>query len=196
VPRPKQRTPELRSRLLSVALELLAREGAAGFTTRSIAREADTSPPAVYELFGDKGGLVREVFFEGFRLLGEELRGVGTSADPLADLLAVLEAYRRFIREHTVLAEVMFSRPFTDFEPGAGEIEASSSVRRLIVARVDRCIDEGLLGGEATDVAHVLVALTQGLAAAEAARRLGTSEESVERRWALAMRAVTDGLHP
>ena len=30
---------------------------------------AQTSTPAVYELFGDKAGLVREVFFEGFRLL-------------------------------------------------------------------------------------------------------------------------------
>ena len=69
MPRAKQRTPELRDRVLLHAVDLLARDGVAGFTARRIAREAATSIPAVYELFGDKAGLLREVFFEGFRLL-------------------------------------------------------------------------------------------------------------------------------
>jgi AcrR family transcriptional regulator len=69
MPRPKQRTGALRDRVLAVAVETLARDGIAGFTTRSVARGANTSTPAVYELFGDKAGLVRGVFFEGFRLL-------------------------------------------------------------------------------------------------------------------------------
>jgi hypothetical protein len=34
-----------------------------------------TSVPAVYELFGDKAGLVREIFFEGFRRLGAQCSG-------------------------------------------------------------------------------------------------------------------------
>jgi hypothetical protein len=66
----------------------------------------------------------------------------------------------------------------------------------FIVERVRRCIDAGVLLGEETDVAHVLVALTQGLAAAENARRLGGSAESVDRRWRLAVGAVLDGLDP
>ena len=58
-------------------------DGIAGFTTRRVAQEAETSTPAVYELFGDKAGLVREVFFEGFRLLRrrfDELDGHRRSA--------------------------------------------------------------------------------------------------------------------
>ena len=35
---------------------------------------AATSTPAVYELFGDKAGLVRELFFEGFRMLAAPSR--------------------------------------------------------------------------------------------------------------------------
>src|ERR1700722_6284803 len=69
MPRPKQRTPELRDRVLSAALELLSSVGVAGFTARSVARAAQTSTPAVYELFGDKRGLVRELYFAGFRTL-------------------------------------------------------------------------------------------------------------------------------
>jgi hypothetical protein len=42
----------------------------------------------------------------------------------------------------------------------------------------------------------MLVALTQGLAGAELAARLGSSRASVNRRWALGLRAVLDGLRP
>ncbi|HEY6779473.1 MAG TPA: TetR/AcrR family transcriptional regulator [Thermoleophilaceae bacterium] len=194
MPRAKQRTPELRDRVLAVAIALLARDGAVGFTTRAVAREAETSPPAVYELFGDKGGLVRAMFFEGFRRLRARLDSVPQSDDPRADLVQLIANYRDFVREHPVLSEVMFSRPFTDFDPGPTERDASGSVRLLIVERVRRCVDAGIVSGDETDIAHALVALTQGLAAAENARRLGTSRESVDRRWALAVNGLLDGL--
>jgi AcrR family transcriptional regulator len=196
MPRPKQRTPELRDHVLAVALALLARDGVGGFTARGLAREADTSTPAVYELFGDKAGLVREVFFAGFRLLAERLAELAESEDPRADLLALSDSYRRFINENPVLAEVMFSHPFSDFEPSADEREAGASVRRFVLARVRRCVEAGLLRGDETDIAHVLVALVQGLALAENARRLGRRRASVDRRWTLALTGLLDGLGP
>jgi AcrR family transcriptional regulator len=194
VPRAKQRTRELRDHVLQVAVAMLAIEGVAGFTTRRVAQEAATSTPAVYELFGDKAGLVREVFFEGFRLLLRRFDRIGVSDDPRADLVRVVRVFRTFVRENPVLAEVMFSRPFADFDPGPAEITAGSAVRELIVARVRRTIDAGILRGDPTDVAHVLVALAQGLAAQEAAGWLGTSKASIDRRWDLAVDAVLDGL--
>ncbi|HEY3829757.1 MAG TPA: TetR/AcrR family transcriptional regulator [Solirubrobacteraceae bacterium] len=194
MPRPKQRTPELHDRVLSVAVELLARDGVAGFTTRSVAREAETSTPAVYELFGDKAGLVREVFFQGFRLLRRQLQELADSPDPREDLLRIVAIYRGFVRENPTLAQVMFSRPFSDFDPSRSEEQASGSVRSFIVEHVRRCTDVGLLHGEATDIAHVLVALAQGLVAAENSGRLGTTQESIDRRWELAVNAVLDGL--
>src|ERR1700738_4669284 len=86
MPRAKQRTPELRDRLLDVAIATLSEEGIARVTTRRVAERAGTSVPAVYELFDDKAGLVRAMFFEGFRLLGAELAKVPVTADPVADL--------------------------------------------------------------------------------------------------------------
>jgi AcrR family transcriptional regulator len=193
MPRTKQRTPELRARLLESAVDLLAREGSAGFTTRRIARDADTSPPAVYELFGDRRGLIREVFFEGFRLLGSQLAALQQSTDPRTDLIAMTATYRDFVRRNPELAQVMFSRPFTDFSPGGAEIRKSSSVREQIVAAVRRCIEAGLLAGDEVDIAHAIVALTQGLAAAETSRRLGTTKASIDRRWAVSINALLDG---
>jgi AcrR family transcriptional regulator len=194
VPRAKQRTPELRERVLASALELLARDGVGAFTTRGLAREADTSTPAVYELFGDRAGLVREVFFAGFRLLRDRLASLEESEDSLADLLALSNGYRAFVRENAVLAEVMFSRPFSDFDPSEAERGAGAYVRELIVARVRRCVQDGVLAGDELDIAHVLVALMQGLALADNAHRLGRSRRAVERRWDLAIHALLDGL--
>lgn len=194
MPRVKQRTAALRDHVLQVAVDLLARSGVAGFTTRKVARGAATSTPAVYELFGDRAGLVRGVFFEGFRLLHRYLERSGASGDPRRDVLALVAMYRRFLRDQPVLSHVMFSRPFADFDPGPSERAAGAAVRELIVARVQRCIDAGVFGGDATDAAHVLVALTQGLAAAELAGRLGTSRASVNRRWTLGVTALLDGL--
>jgi AcrR family transcriptional regulator len=194
VPRAKQRTPQMREQLLAVAAEVLAREGVAGFTTRGVASAASTSPPAIYELFGDRGGLLREVFFEGFRRLCVELERVESTDDALVDLRALADCYRGFVRHNPMLAQLMFSKPFSDFDPSADELRAGASVRRLIVAKVRRCIDAGLLRGDATDIAHVLVALTQGMASAENARRLGRSRRSVDRRWELAVQALLDGL--
>jgi AcrR family transcriptional regulator len=196
VPRTKLRTAELRDRVLAVAVATLAAEGVAGFTTRRVAEGAATSLPAVYELFGDKAGLVRAVHAEGFRLLRRRLEGDGNPDDPRAALQATVEVLRDFVRRNPVLAEVMFSRPFADLDPGPEHLEAGAAVRELIVARVQRGVDAGIVAGDATDVAHVLLALAQGLAAQETAGWLGTSAASRDRRWALAVSALLTGLEP
>jgi AcrR family transcriptional regulator len=196
MPRAKQRTPEMRERVLQAAMDMLARDGVAQFTTRRLAQRAGTSTPAVYELFGDKAGLVREVFFEGFRLLRQYLDQVRPSQDPRAELVLVIESLRSFAREHSVLADLMFSRPFADFDPGPAERRAGDEVRLFIVAAVRRCVRAGVLEGDEVDIAHVIVAMAQGLAGQETAGWLGTSQESRDRRWDLAVTALLDGLRP
>ena len=196
MPRAKQRTGQLREYIVQVAVAMLAADGVGGLTTRKVAEQAQTSPPAVYELFGDKAGLVREVFFEGFRLLGDCFGSLRESGDPRADLLRGVQAFRIFARDNPALAQVMFSRPFTDFDPGPAELEAGAATREFIVHRVRRCIDAGIIDGDQTDIAHGLLALAQGLATQEAAGWLGSSRTSVNRRWNLAVHALLAGLAP
>jgi AcrR family transcriptional regulator len=183
VPRPKQRTPELRDRVLQVAVSTLNQDGLSGFTTRRVAEQAGTSVPAVYELFGDKSGLVRAVFFEGFRMLGRRLLAVPETDDAVADVQRLIPVFRRFCLDYPALARVMFSRPFQDFDPDPEELAASPSVREIFVGRINRCTDAGLLTGDPVDIAHVLLALAQGLAVQESGRWLGESKASVNRRW-------------
>src|SRR4051812_12361648 len=115
MPKPKQRTPALREQVLAAALRLLGQDGVAALTARRLAREAGTSPAAVYELFGDKAGVVRALFFAGFAQLAEALGELREGDDPLEDLVALAQRYRRFIVERPALATVMFSRPFASF---------------------------------------------------------------------------------
>ena len=183
MPRAKLRTPELRDRLLEAAIETLVDRGVAGFTTRQVAQSAETSIPAVYELFGDRAGLVREIFFESFRRLGTRLAEVPRTADARADLDALVAAFRAYARANPVLIEVMFARPFADFDPGPAEQAAGAAVRTSITDGVGRCIAAGLLDGDSTDLGPIIIALAQGLARQETAGWLGHTEESIDRRW-------------
>ncbi len=194
MPRPKQRTPELRDRVVLTAVALLAADGVAGFTTRRVAEAAETSIPAVYELFGDRAGLVCEVYLAGFRQLRSRLEALPLSVDVRSDLADAIMSLRTFVRDNPALADVMFTRPFADYSPGADEMRATAPVRELFVGRVRRCIDVGVLAGEPNDVAHVLLALALGLAAQETAGWLGSSRASRDRRWALAIQAALAGL--
>ena len=76
MPRPKLRTAALRAIVIEKALGLLEAEGIEVVTTRRVASLSGTSPPAIYEFFGDKRGLLSAVFFEGFRMLGEQLQAL------------------------------------------------------------------------------------------------------------------------
>jgi AcrR family transcriptional regulator len=193
VPRTKERTPELAERVLAAALRLLARDGPAALTARRLASEAGTSPAAIYELFGNKGGVVRALFFSGFEQLAAELAELEESDDPLRELRELASRYRRFILAHPALAAVMFSRPFSTFEPTLDESAAGTAVRRLIVSGVRRAVAAGQLHGDPVDIAHAYVALIQGLAAAESSNRLGSTRRSVERRWDAALSALLAG---
>jgi len=180
--------------VLQVALVLLADDGIAGFTTRKVAAGADTSTNAVYELFGDKAGLIRAVFFEGFRILRARFDDLATTTDARADLVALLLTIRAFVREQPVLSDVMFTQPFVAFDPGPDEMQAGAASRSFVVGRVRRAIEHGTIAGDETDIAHVLLALVQGLTAQEAAGWLGTSRAAIDRRWDLAIAATLDGL--
>ena len=194
MPRQKQRTSVLRDRVLSAAVAVLTTDGVAGLTARRVAHDAQTSTPAVYELFGDKGGLVRAIFFEGFRMLRGHLEQTVRADDERTALQQTIAALRTFMQDRPALAQVMFERPFADFDPRPEDIEAGTSVREFIIDRVRRGVDAGIIVGDPTDIAHVLIGLTLGLAAQEAAGWLGTSRASVDRRWSLGAEALLNGL--
>lgn len=175
-------------------MDILREQGAAALTARALAARADTSPAALYELFGDKAGVMGHLRLRGFRLLAEALSGRPETPDPLADLWALTAEYRRFVRRQPALAIVMFTPSPSGTVATPEELAAAAAVGGLIGGHVRRCVASGRLVGDAADTASILEALLQGLAFAEAAGRLGSSTESVERRWRLAVASSLNGL--
>ncbi len=145
-------------------------------------------------MFRNIGGLIRGVFFEGFRLLGRHLERAVRADDERTALQQTIAALRTFIRDSPALARVMFERPFADFDPGPHDIEAGASVREFIIDRVRRCVDGRIIAGDPTDIAHVLIGLALGLAAQETAGWLGASQASADRRWYLGTEVLLHGL--
>lgn len=193
MPRPKQRTPELRKHILAAALDGLGRDGLDGLTTRAVAASAGTSVPAIYELFGDKNGLVRALSAAGFRQLRRTYDSLELPGDSVADLQATALAFRAFATDNPALFAIMFTQPFAGLAPSADDIRAADATRRFVIERVQPAIDDGYLGGDATDLAHAMFAMMIGLAVQENGGWLGRSAAARTRRWQTAVGAfVTD----
>jgi len=185
----------MRDDVLTAAIGLVERDRLL-VTARAVAAAADTSTAAVYELFGDKAGLLRAVFYEAFHRLRDVLAAVPSTSGPRTDLVALLRATREFATRHPMLFELMFARPFAELEPEPSDVDAAIEVMRIVLRAVRRATDANVLVGAPRDVAHVLVAANRGFIAAELSGVAGSTSANVERRWKLGVDALLDGLAP
>lgn len=175
-------------------MEVLERDGPAGFGVRTVAAAAETSVAGLYELYGDKAGLVRAVFLDGVWSLHQRLVSLETMGNARTDLIALLRASRTFALEHPMLFEVMYARPFSEFAPDCDDRRAARGIYHLAVDSVGRWLAAEGSDSDPVDAAQALVCANRGLIASELAGVLGGSPGSVERRWSLTITALLDGL--
>jgi AcrR family transcriptional regulator len=195
--RPRNRDyGELRRELVDVGGRLLATEGPSALSTRRVAQQASVSTTAVYKLFGDKAGLIREMFLVGFERLAEAFAAVPRTGDSVADLLALGDAYRASALANPHLYELMFGRPIPEFQPDA---EAGTLIRPTfdaLIAAVERCVEDGAFApAEPNDLAVRLNGLAHGLCSLELRGALGDPDEA-RRHWDGAFRTMVRGLGP
>jgi AcrR family transcriptional regulator len=93
---------DLRRALLRAAVETIAETGPAAMSLREVARRAGVTHAAAAYHFGDKAGLLTAVAAEGYRMLGEALRGASPG------FLELGVAYVRFAVSHRAHFEVMY----------------------------------------------------------------------------------------
>ena len=130
----------MRMRLLEAAARLLALEGPGALSARRAAREVGASTMVVYTHFGGMKELVTAVVREGFARLADLVTAVPRTDDPVADLYAMLGAYRRTALANPHLYAVMFgSAPWaaTEYRQSAhhGPIRPSTRSSKPRVAR-------------------------------------------------------------
>lgn len=195
MPRPRKRDYEtLRRELIDAGGRLLAEEGPAALSTRRVAQATGTSTTAVYNLFGDKAGLVREMFLEGFDRLTAAFAAVPRTGDPAADLLALGDAYRANARDNPHLYELMFGRPVPEFRPDAEAGRRIQPTFDALIAACARCVEAGVFTpAEPYAIAVQLNAMAHGLASLELRGALGDVEEA-DAHWKRAYASLFKGL--
>lgn len=128
----------MRRVLLSAALAVLRRDGAAGLTVRAITQEAGCSTTGVYTYFGGKHGLVEAIFLEGFDSFDRDVFAATAASrpgDPGRQLLDAGRAYRRWALANPTHYMVMFGRAVPDFVPSAvARARAQQSFDALVAA--------------------------------------------------------------
>ncbi|WP_432970417.1 TetR/AcrR family transcriptional regulator [Dactylosporangium sp. CA-233914] len=195
MPRPRNRDyVELRRDLVDAGGRLLAAEGPSALSTRRVAQQAGVSTTAVYSLFGDKAGLVREMFLAGFERLAEAFAAVPRTDDAVADLRGLGQAYRANALANPHLYELMFGRPVPEFQPDAETAALIQPTFDALVAAVARCTAEGAFApSEPYDVAVMLNGLAHGLCSLELRGALGDPDEA-RHHWERAFDTMVRGL--
>lgn len=170
--------PAVRLALIEAAAELMADEGLAALSLRRVAAAVGTSTMAVYTHFGSKEDLIHEVVREAFTRLHAELIAVARTDDPVADLVATGDAYRRNALTNAHLYRVMFSvNPLALTNPAAPDVPPGIGLDAFgdMVSAITRCIDAGVLAGEPRDLALQIWATAHGAVSLELAGFLGTA---------------------
>ena len=100
----------LKEALVRAALELIAKNGPAGFTFAEAARSAGVSPAAPYRHFRDRDELMADVALRGFNLFETSLARAwnGGSPDPATAFENVGRAYLEFARTEPAYYSAMF----------------------------------------------------------------------------------------
>ncbi len=171
-----------REAIIRVAREILAAEGMAGLSMRTVADRVGVSATALYHYFDSKQALVTKVVERGFRRFNQYLESAmeGFPAGSFERLAAMGEAYIRFALENEEYYRVIFSleagvpRTVEDLPAAGGYHLTRSSVQAAIESGVLRPEDPDL-------ITHYLWSLAHGLVTLELACRLHTQscEESL-----------------
>jgi AcrR family transcriptional regulator len=168
--------------LLDAASRLLADDGAGALTVRRIAADAGCSTMGVYSRFGNKDGVVDQLYMEGFRRLIDAMDGVGDSDDPLDDMHRCGLAYRRNALENATHYLVMFARAVPGFVPSDEARAVSQASFQRLVARVRRCQEAGqYVDGSPAAMAEVIWGAIHGHVMLELVGMKATGDDPAER---------------
>ncbi|HEY1916744.1 MAG TPA: TetR/AcrR family transcriptional regulator [Streptosporangiaceae bacterium] len=129
-----------RAQLVEVAADLLASQGPAAVTTRSVALAAGVQAPTIYRLFGDKSGLLDAVVQYGFASYLAGKHPVTGDDDPVENLRTGWELHVGFGLANPELFRLMH----TALRTADGRANAAIGAG-VLQARVHRVAEAGRL---------------------------------------------------
>ncbi|MFJ8964606.1 TetR/AcrR family transcriptional regulator [Lentzea sp. NPDC102401] len=129
-----------RQQILEVAAEILEREGAQAVSTRSVAAAAGIRAASLYQLFGDKDGLLAALAIHAFDLYLAQKQTVAHTDDPVADMRRGWDFHVDFGVAHPAFYVLMFGTALPGRRPPAAE-----QARELLLGFLDRVAAAGRL---------------------------------------------------
>ena len=125
----------MRRALLEIAGQVLLEDGVHALSTRKLSERAGASTTAIYTLFGGKEGLLEALYIEGFARLGEAIRAVDATLEPLERLRVMNHTYRQLAIEHPRRYALMFEQVMLNHTHSEAALErAWQSMQPLIEA--------------------------------------------------------------
>lgn len=112
-------------------------------SVRSLAADTGTSTAAVYTLFGGKSGVVNAVFRRAFERFGDALSAVGSSDDPVDDIVRLGHAYRQYALGDPNGYRIMFGDGVRPSDVSRRAFRSSARTFDPLVLAVRRCVDAG-----------------------------------------------------
>ncbi|PSJ62094.1 TetR/AcrR family transcriptional regulator [Pseudaminobacter soli (ex Li et al. 2025)] len=157
---------ELRADLLRAAHELIKEEGYEGLTIRSLAKRVGYAPMSVYSYFADKHAILLALAEDAFETLAQRMER-DAPADPLAALRKVMDEYATFALENpNEYRTVFMSRDHANRAPRevaeVEEVEGKNPALRILLKRVQACIDAGIFKGDAHAISTLVWSFGHG----------------------------------
>jgi AcrR family transcriptional regulator len=190
--RPREHDDRTAAALLAAAERIVEQGGPEALSVRGLADDVGTTTRAVYSLFGSKGGLLAALGVRAFEFLGAGLDALPQTEDPAADLVDAGFVFRRLAVERPALYALGILRDLPELPPWQTVCDAADAALAVLVQRVARLEDAGLLGDRTvTEATLQYHAMCEGLAAVE--RRGTRSPFDAERLWRAGLGALIQG---
>ncbi|MGI5242832.1 TetR/AcrR family transcriptional regulator [Dactylosporangium sp. CA-139066] len=192
--RPREHGADTRAALLAAAGELVHAEGPAAVSVRRVADAVGTTTRAVYSLFGDKEGLLRELSVDVAETMRRHHEAVPVCDDPLAELPLLVAGYRAAALERPKLYDLFMGMVHAGADPDDPVFRLVYASFERVLHTIRRGLDLGLFPGrDEFSVGRHLFAMVHGLASLELRGILGDPGTAAQ-VWSRATEATLTGL--
>ena len=187
---------KLRQGILDDVSNLLVQEGVNALTMRRIAEMVGCSTTVLYTMFGNKQGLVEELYLRGFEILRQFLAAVSYPGDSNSYIYALCFAYRDFAIANPTYYSIMFLKVIPEYTPNEANLKLGQDSLELLVQAIRDCITGKEIEDEAWEIARTIWATVHGQVGLELMGYLNYSGVSPQQMLKRALQALINELFP
>ncbi|MEV6174443.1 TetR/AcrR family transcriptional regulator [Streptomyces sp. NPDC051954] len=147
-----------RRQILEVAADILEREGAEGVSTRAVAAAAGIRAASLYQLFGDKEGLLSALAIHAFDLYLAGKHTLTQSGDPVDDMRRGWDMHVDFGLRHPAFYLLMYGADRPGRRP-----PAAAEANALLMKFLNRAADDSRLRVPPALAARLTLAAVTGV---------------------------------